>query len=34
LRLIIWMAIGMAIYFVYGKKRSKIFLEQKKESGL
>jgi APA family basic amino acid/polyamine antiporter len=34
LRLIIWMAIGMAIYFVYGKKRSKIFLEQNKESGL
>ena len=34
LRLIIWMAIGMAIYFAYGKKRSKIYLEQKKESGL
>jgi basic amino acid/polyamine antiporter, APA family len=24
LRLIIWMAIGLAIYFLYGKKRSKI----------
>ena len=26
LRLIIWMAIGLAIYFLYGKKRSKITL--------
>ena len=34
LRLIIWMAIGMAIYFLYGKKRSKIYLEQNKKSAL
>jgi basic amino acid/polyamine antiporter, APA family len=34
LRLIIWMAIGMAIYFLYGKRKSKIFLDHNKESGL
>ena len=32
LRLILWMALGMVIYFFYGKKRSKIFINQKKES--
>ena len=31
LRLIIWMAIGMMIYFLYGKRRSKIFLNRTKE---
>jgi basic amino acid/polyamine antiporter, APA family len=34
LRLIIWMAIGMAIYFLYGKRKSKLFLDQNKSSGL
>ncbi len=33
MRLIIWMALGMVIYFLYGKRRSKIFLNQKKETG-
>ena len=32
MRLIIWMAIGMLIYFLYGKKRSKIFINQSKQS--
>ena len=32
MRLIIWMAIGMLIYFLYGKKRSKIFINQDKQS--
>jgi APA family basic amino acid/polyamine antiporter len=31
LRLILWMAIGMVIYFLYGKKRSKLFLNQNKD---
>ena len=30
MRLIIWMAIGMAIYFLYGKRRSKVLLNQNK----
>jgi len=30
MRLIIWMAVGMLIYFLYGKKRSKIFINQSK----
>ena len=34
LRLILWMAIGMAIYFLYGKRRSKLFLNQNKNSEL
>lgn len=33
MRLIIWMAIGMLIYFLYGKKRSKIFLNQTNNPG-
>jgi APA family basic amino acid/polyamine antiporter len=31
-RLIIWMAIGMAIYFLYGRKRSKVLMNQNKEA--
>jgi APA family basic amino acid/polyamine antiporter len=34
LRLILWMGIGMIIYFLYGKKRSKLFINQNKDSGL
>ncbi|HEY5511240.1 MAG TPA: amino acid permease [Prolixibacteraceae bacterium] len=34
MRLIIWMAIGMAIYFLYGRRRSKVLLNQNKEAGL
>ena len=32
LRLIIWMAIGMFIYFFYGKRRSKVMLNQTNQS--
>ncbi|MCL4483539.1 MAG: hypothetical protein M1445_13190, partial [Bacteroidetes bacterium] len=33
MRLIIWMAIGMFIYFFYGKKRSKVLLDQANQTG-
>jgi APA family basic amino acid/polyamine antiporter len=32
LRLILWMAIGVVIYFAYGKKRSKVFINQANQS--